>query len=565
MKQIRNLLNAKVKKIFIFLFFLSIFFVKPQFSFAEVIHNFDVNINAHKDGSMNITETINYDFENEYRHGIYRDIPLFSAVGNLYKIIKIKNVNVSRDSQSENFKLSSDSSNLNIKIGNANANITGSHTYIISYKVTNGIGSNFADHDEIYWNATGNNWKVNIEKASVKITTDFEEYFDRLICFEGISGSKNQTCNILNNTSESSQILSPGSGLTIVATYPVNTFPKSILVKNPYQQYFDSHQPIEEKVINFIKKNYIYFSLFLNFIIAPYLFYWYLKHKNKKRFGSPAVNFDIPKDESGQIIRPALAGIIDNAKLEANDVAATVFDLAIRRYIKLEETKTSIKFFPDIKDQKIIKLKDADENLNSYERILFDKLFAINNICHMSDLKTSFYPTFLKIEKEIFNNLIDNGYYIKNPKLQKVILIILAISSLLSLNIILSLVLFFLSIKLNGRTEQGDEIDFKIDGLKVFLKSMNENYKWQTKNLYTVEQMIPYAMALGLIDQFMEQLKIIEPNYSPAWCRGYQGSFYSNYLAFYSGMTINMTTTSSSGLSGGFSGGGGGGGGGGSW
>ncbi|HZJ18199.1 MAG TPA: hypothetical protein VFD45_01095, partial [Patescibacteria group bacterium] len=125
--------------------------------------------------------------------------------------------------------------------------------------------------------------------------------------------------------------------------------------------------------------------------------------------------------------------------------------------------------------------------------------------------------------------------------------------------------LFFLAKKLIGRTSLGDEIDFKIDGLKLFLKSMDRNYKWQAERFYIVEQMIPYAMALGYIERFMEQLKIIKPDYNPTWYHGYSGGFYVGYSGFYSSMTTNMTSSSSSGASSGFSGGGGGGGGGGSW
>jgi uncharacterized membrane protein len=548
-----------VRKLLILLSLFLFSLIKPQFSFAEVIHSFDTDIIAHKDGTMDVTETINYDFENESKHGIYRDIPLYSTVGNLYRVIQIKNIKVLRDYQEENFVLSNNSLSLDIKIGNANKTITGNHKYVIFYKVINGIGSNFEDHDEIYWNIIGSGWLVNIEEASGKVETDFDAKFNNLICFEGPAGSKNQTCNISNNTVISSQTLYPGSELTIVASYPVNTFPKSTLSKN-------LPQLTSMKTSNFFSKN-NYIFIILNFIVAPYLIYWYTKHKNKKNFGSPAVNFDTPRDESGQIIRPALAGVIDNAKLEANDIAATIFDLAIRKYIKIEEIKVVLDFFPDIKDQKITKLKNADGNLNIYEITLFSRLFADGDSVNASDLKKDFNFTFSELEKEVFNDLVNKNYYTKNPKIQKIILGILAFFCLQSFNFILAIVLFFLLIKLNGRTELGDKIDFQIQGLKIFLKSMDRNYNWQAQNLYAVEQMIPYAIALGFINKFMEQLRVIYPNYSPTWYSGYNGSFYVGYAALYSGLTssMSMTSTSSSGLSGGFSGGGGGGGGGGSW
>ena len=547
-----------MKKIFILLLSVLFFLIKPQVSLAEVIHSFNTDITAHKNGTMDITETISYDFEGEYRHGIYRDIPLYSTVGNLYRVTKIENVDVLMDSQRENFTLSNNSKILDIKIGDANVTMTGIHTYTISYTVINGIGSNFADHDEIYWNTTGNDWQVYIEKASAKIQTDFEAKPNNLICFEGPLGSKDQTCSISNNKVDSSQVLYAGYGLTIVAVYPPNTFPKSILSQ-------ELPQSVGTKTLYFILANYIYILIFLNIILAPYLIYWYQKHKNKKRFGPPVVNFDIPKDDQGQIIRPAIVGTIDSAKLNTDDVVATIFDLAIRKYVRLEEVKIVIKFFPDRIDQKIIKLKNADEYLNSYEKRLYDRFFEDGDSINVSDLRLDFSVIFSEMEKDVFKELIEEKYYTKNPKLQKFALTVLAWLCLLSANYILSITLFVFSSKLNGRTSPGDDLDFKIKGLKIFLKSMNRNYNWQAQNFYTVEQMIPYAIALGLIDEFMKQLKIIKPDYSPTWYTGYAGSFYASQAASYSGIAMSMAPISSSGSAGGFSGGGGGGGGGGSW
>ena len=245
-----------------------------------------------------------------------------------------------------------------------------------------------------------------------------------------------------------------------------------------------------------------------------------------------------------------------------------MFDLAIRRYIKLEEVKSKRNLFPDSKKQKIVKLKDDDGKLSPFEKKLFVRLFKDGNEVFAQDLKKDFYKTYQHLEEEAFKDLVKKKYFAKNPKVQRGFLLIFGLIAIFTTNFILGLVLVYLSRKLIGRTALGDEIDFKIDGLKLFLKSMDRNYEWQAQKFYTVEQMIPYAMALGYIDRFMEQLKIIKPDYNPTWYYGYSGNFYSSYGSFFSSMNSNMTTSapsSSSGSSGGSSGGGGGGGGGGSW
>jgi len=203
------------------------------------------------------------------------------------------------------------------------------------------------------------------------------------------------------------------------------------------------------------------------------------------------------------------------------------------------------------KDQKISRLKAKNDDLNEYEKTFMDNLFGGLDSVMVSDLKLGFYDTFSQMGTDVFSALVKKGYYSKNPKNQKAMLLFLGVMSMVFiLNIPLGLTLLFLSLKLNGRTPTGDEIDFKIDGLKLFLKSMDRNYQWQAEQLYIVEQMIPYAIALGYIDKFMEQLKIIKPDYNPSWYAGYSGNFYLGYAALYSSMNSSVITTAPSSSSG---------------
>ncbi len=552
------------KKIFILVLSLFVFLNFQSNAYAEKIDSFHVDIVAHQNGVMDVSETIDYDFGDVDRHGIFRYIPLYSKVGDLYRVIKIYDVGIERDGKKENFETTKSKEQIYFKIGNANKEIAGKHIYKISYTVANGIGSNYEDHDEIYWNVTGNDWQIPIEKASVNLATDFEVNLNRVACFTRDSTFNAQFCTFpkdLFNPVATTNTLNPGEGLTVVYGFPVNTFPKSTLLKElPETQ--------GEKIVGFIFQNLVIIYLIINFLIPSMIFFWYKKYKNKKRFGKPFVNFDIPKDEKGERIAPALAGTIDTARLERDDVVATLFDLAIRKYIKLEEIKEKKSLAPDKVIQKIIKLKEKDSKLTKFEEELYDRLFKDENEIEASELKKDFYKTYSNMEESVFTSLVDKKYFVKNPKVQRGFLLIFGFMAMFTGSFVLGGVLIYLSIKLIGRTALGDELDFKIDGLKLFLKSMDRNYKWQAEEFYTVEAMIPYAMSLGYIDNFMKQLKIINPDYNPSWCHGYRGGFYASYGSLFSSMNANMTTSapsSSSGFSGGSSGGGGGGGGGGSW
>lgn len=553
-----------MKYLFSILFIVSgLFLVTPVYA-QEQITNFDSQIVAKKDGTMAVTETIEYDFGSADRHGIYRFIPLVSSVGDLYRIITVNYQSVTRDGKPEPYTVSIEDNKSEIKIGDKDKTISGQHTYQIKYIVNNGIGSNYDDHDEIYWNITGNEWNIPINRVTATVQTDFDINPTKAICFSGDSGSTEPNCSVRSDFVKFETTgLNSGQGLTIVQSYPVNTFPKSSLSKKTPSQIS------KENALQLMQKIFSIYSLiwlFLNFVVSIWLIFKYRNKPSARAFGPVTVNFDIPKDQQKQRIPPAEAGIIDNTILDQNDVTATIFDLAIRKYILLSEKKEIRKFAPDSTQQWIEKTDRQPTDLTEYETSIYNRLFQDGDKVKLDDLKTDFYKTFTQIEKEAFSKLKTRQVYEKNPKTQRANLVGLGMLLLFTGNIILAIVMFWLASIMNGRTKYGDQLNWQVDGLKLFLKNMSRHYEWQTKNLITVEKYIPYAIAFGYIDQFMEQLKVVYPDYQPTWYVG--SSFYHGWTGFYSGFSSNLTTSapsSSSGFSGGSSGGGGGGGGGGSW
>jgi uncharacterized membrane protein len=565
--------NYSVKKFLVLIIALLLFFITPTTTFAEEsIKNFQAKIIAHQNGDMTITEKIVYDFGEGDRHGIFRFIPTYTRLKDvdLYRISEIVFTNIKRDGDEEKYETDYASDKVEVKIGDPDKTITGAHTYEITYLVKNGIASNFDDHDEIYWNITGNEWKVPIETIEVRIENesqlpDNNNGPTKALCFTGESGSQEQNCTTEINGKtaliRTKKVLNPYEGLTTVVAYPVATFPKS--------QLSDSPPMWDPDFINFLKIYGVIWAI-LNLLVAPFIWQKYQDKKNHINLGAPNVNFDIPKGDDGKIITPMEAGIIDNTKLEQNDVMATIFDLAIKKVIKIEEIKKkkTLGIFGGDSEYKLVRLNDDESKLTEFEKTLMNKLFSggIKDV-NLKDIKT-FYLTFQKLEKESFQSLIERGFYTKNPKDQKAGLLVFGLIALCTLNIILGPLLLYLSTQLNGRTKLGDKMDWQVEGLKIFLKNMKRHYNFQAKNAITVEKYIPYAMAFGFIDEFMEELKDMYPEYKPTWYSGHS-NFYVMNNAFTSSMSGSFTTSapsSSSGFSGGgSSGGGGGGGGGGSW
>src|SRR5215212_4045137 len=129
-----------------------------------VDHHSDVTIEP--DGTIEVHETIIYDFGVVPKHGIFRFIPVRTSVSpkdgydRVYPLTVVS-VKGSADTPAQ-YTVEEDGDNERIKIGDPDRTISGEHTYDIVYRVRGAMNA-FADHDELYWNAVGNDWPVPID------------------------------------------------------------------------------------------------------------------------------------------------------------------------------------------------------------------------------------------------------------------------------------------------------------------------------------------------------------------------------------------------------------------
>src|SRR5690606_14774705 len=105
--------------------------------------------------------------------------------------------------------------------------IKGKHTYKINY-TTKGILSSYENHDELYWNVTGNNWEVSLSSATATLTTSTDA-IEKILCYQGRKGSNQNCIGELISSQEArfntvNQLL-PHEGLTIIAGIKKGVFP----------------------------------------------------------------------------------------------------------------------------------------------------------------------------------------------------------------------------------------------------------------------------------------------------------------------------------------------------
>lgn len=550
----------------------------------EKINNFDVVVQINTNSTINIEEHINYDFGLANKHGIYRDIPVsYKARGGNYNL-RISDIKVVDENNSPyTFSVSSVADGYKrIKIGNANTYVSGQKTYIIKYKIARAINY-FQDYDELYWNATGNEWQVSISESSVKVLLPKEiAYKDiKADCFEGSLGS-NENCSNINfstlgqsgtiETIDFSQGFLPSyQGLTIVVGIPkgIITVPSSLTI-----------------AADFLKDNLILFLPIIAFIVLFVL--WWKKGKDPKGRGVIIAQYDAPDN-----LTPAEVGTIIDERVNDKDISAEIIHLAIRGYLKIRRTEKKILFAKSI-DYEFIKIKQGDDLESDFDKKLFKSIFKTKDEVKLSDLKKDFYKDAKEIKDLVYNSVTKKGYFISNPNKARVsyftvgIVLLLPIVFLhdyfgsvlfVSLGITGGLIVVFSTI-MPKRTMKGVLAREYIRGLKDYLMTAEkERIKFHNapeKNPELFEKLLPMAMVLGAEKEWAAQFKDIYLT-QPSWYEsptgvGFNSVIFIGNLNSFASATHGAITPSrgaaggGSGFGGGgFSGGGFGGGGGGSW
>ncbi|MGH7534656.1 MAG: DUF2207 domain-containing protein, partial [Gemmatimonadales bacterium] len=152
------------------------------------IKRFDTTIAVNRDASVDVTESITAEFTGSW-NGIYRTVPveyhtpqgfnwtlrldLLGATGPDGKPLKVES---HRERHYIKYK---------IRVPGAE---NATRSVVLRYRAKNGLRF-FEDHDELYWNVTGDEWDVPIEAATARIELPPGATGIRAIAFNGVYGS----------------------------------------------------------------------------------------------------------------------------------------------------------------------------------------------------------------------------------------------------------------------------------------------------------------------------------------------------------------------------------------
>ncbi len=133
-----------------------------------VIRNFNEQVTVNPDGTIEVIEFIEAHFTGKW-NGLYRTIPVeYTTPQGLNYTLFLEPLSVTDDdARPLKYEQSRQGRYIKFKVYVPGAD-DATRTIMLHYRVRNALRF-FDDHDELYWNVTGDEWDVPIESASAKI------------------------------------------------------------------------------------------------------------------------------------------------------------------------------------------------------------------------------------------------------------------------------------------------------------------------------------------------------------------------------------------------------------
>ncbi|MBW2243153.1 MAG: DUF2207 domain-containing protein [Deltaproteobacteria bacterium] len=546
---------------------------------AEHIVQFETEIYLGTDDDFSVVEKIRYEFGNEARHGIYREIPVAYGRGRAadYRIrLEVESV-TDPAGNAWPYKVSRSGGVQRIRIGDPDRTVTGTQEYWIRYGVERGY-LYFESHDELYWEATGHGWKVPTDAAlaSVYLPEGVAAESIESQCYAGPFGTVLQNCTITPSGGvllfRSDHSLRPREGLTLVVGLP-----KGVLDQPSGLERFVS------RAGDYLNA----WSLLPLLALGGMFRLWRTQGRDRGTGAAIPVRYEPPEG-----LTPAEVGTVLDEKVDLIDITSTLLDLAVRGYLRIEELESEGFLFLTNKDYRLVKLREP-MGVRRHESILMNRLFEDSDQVLVSSLKNNFYKHLPDLKAALYQQVSkgDRLFPTSPEKVRQkwalagiaglvagVIAFFIDLSAALPIGLVGGIVLAF-SPAMPRRTRRGRKVYEEICGFQEFVERVDRDRLERMGQLDPgrFEKLLPFAIVLGVGDQWADAFADVytEP---PNWYVGsHRHGFAPRVFVTDLGQSLDtmgqslrsqpsQSGSGSSGLGGGGSGGGGfGGGGGGSW
>ncbi|MGH7674856.1 MAG: DUF2207 domain-containing protein, partial [Gemmatimonadales bacterium] len=281
------------------------------------IERFEATIQVERNAGIRVTESIVARFTGSW-NGIYRTIPVtYRTPQGLNWTLGLE-LESATDGEGRPLRVEASRERHYVKYkiwvpGAENA----TRTVVLRYRATNGLRF-FEEHDELYWNVTGDEWDVPIGAATARIELPPGTDGVRAIAFNGAYGS----------TAQDATVETSGTTVRIAMPHALG-FHEGLTAVVGWNKGVVAEPPATARVAGVVGSNWPLAIPVPAFLLA--FLVWRRRGKDPRRRPITVQYEPLPG------LTPGEAGtLLDNAA-DLRDVTATLVDLAVRGYLRFEE------------------------------------------------------------------------------------------------------------------------------------------------------------------------------------------------------------------------------------
>ncbi|MDH7487407.1 MAG: DUF2207 domain-containing protein [Anaerolineae bacterium] len=238
---------------------------------------------------------------------------------------------------------------------------------------------------------------------------------------------------------------------------------------------------------------------------------------------------------------PSVAGTLLDEEADMEDILAGMVDLARRGVMEMEEVEEPGFLGIGSRQDFIYRLKERPADLRPYEKTLLDNIFGKRQERKLSDLKEKFYTAIPELKKQLYQEVVDLGFFRRSPERVRAtyaglgigLLVVVAVAGVcgatafsqytpyafclpVSLGVS-ALGLILIARFMPRKTQAGSEAAARWNAFKRYLRDI-EKYTNLEEAKDIFERYLPYAIAFGLDKEFINKFARVEAP-APQWYR----------------------------------------------